>query len=1051
MILSTTDKNWINSMNYKNAAIFTAALTSMAVSAQMPLSQSPPLAITSTPKPNVLIIVDNSGSMNEPTEPGVRRSPIKMDVLKSALNNVFNDQDIVPDDAIRLGWMTINDRSVNLIQPLTPTRRNEFLRWINRLTPSGGTPLQQALWTAGKHYQTEWPWRDNVFDAQSSVSACRRAYSILLSDGAWTESSPLESAARNIGNLDNAEFRFPDGTHYQRSNTETFVYRDLNGSGYFASDRPYLADVAFHFWSTDLNQKSPNEVPPIFTIKDKVTYGQKVISPYWNPRNNPATWQHMVTYTIGFGREASDWSGYPRFGADTWSGPDYARLVGRTAIGGRDSWPDGHIQDLWHAAINSRGEYYPVRSPQDLAPAFTNILSQIQQVANAPAIATLVASSRSTRTGSNLYSAGYDPASWSGKISAYEVKDGAVGASIWGAGASTASKLDAKTDEWARATRNVLTSKDATGTPSKGGRLFKWGSLSDAQKTILSQSHRGLSDNQGETRLHFLRGDRSIDKHNDYRARASRHGDIINSQLWRHPGNATHAPTARATRPDMLYIGANDGMLHGFNASNGNEEFAYVPQGVLPRLSHLSNPSYEHLYFVDGSAQTGDIEHQNGQWKTLLTGSLGAGGKGYFVLDVTTPNAFTPANVVLDATFAADNTQGDADIGHIFSAPVLDLYSEKQTQITQLNNGRWAFITGNGFNSKNGKPVLVIQYLDAAGLNQKNHAIKLVAGASNPTAYHGSNGLASPRLVDLTGNGRPDIAYAGDLQGNLWKFDLSSNNPNDWKTALGDKPLFSDPDKRAITTAPAYAFIEPQDFMPAEPAALQGGIMVSFGTGRNLTDADRTDQSVQRLYAVQDTSTWSPRSAPNQQQVQLRGGSSVSLANLVHTPLQWATLPNRTQTMDVKGVKIDYKSKRGWYMNLAMPAPNTLLGTRILSDIQSLGSPYAYKVNLETAASANSQDQSCAPSAVTATSFTLYFDIRNPDPSSLYNSATIDRSYGLNTLIGGIISDPTNGKSVTLHDTEQNVCITDPTLPACNADPQASHLQVSTPTWRSLR
>lgn len=1038
-------------MNYKNITIITAALTSIATYAQMPLSQSPPLAISKTPEPNVIIIVDNSGSMKDPTEPGVRRSPIKMDVLKSALNNVFNNQDIVPNDAIRLGWSTINDRSVNSVQPLTQARRNDFLRWVSRLTPNGGTPLQQALWTAGKHYQTDWPWRDNVFDAQSSVSACRRAYSILLSDGEWTESSPLESSARDIGNLDNSQFTFPDGTPYQRSNSETFVYRDLNGAGYYSSDRPYLADVAFHFWATDLNGKAPNETPPIFTIKDNVTYGQKVISPYWNPRNNPATWQHMVTYTIGFGREAADWSGYPRFGADTWSGPDYARLVGRTAIGGRDSWPAGHIQDLWHAAINSRGEYYPVRRPEDLAPAFTNILAQIQQTANAPAISSLVASARSTRTNSSLYSAGYDPETWTGKINAYQVKDGVVGNSTWGTSVSTASKLDEKNDEWARATRNVITSNEATGAPSKGGRQFKWAALSNAQKSILSQSHKGIADDQGETRVNFIRGDRSIDKNNDYRARASRHGDIINSQLWRQPGNANQAPTARVNRADMLYIGVNDGMLHGFNASTGMEEFAYIPQGVLPRLSHLADPSYEHLYFVDGSAQTGDIEHQTGSWKTLLTGSLGAGGKGYFVLDVTTPNAFTAASVVLDATFAANNAQGDADIGHIFSSPVLDLYSEKQTQITQLNNGRWAYITGNGFNSKNGKPVLVIQYLDAAGLNERANTIKLVAGASNASTYHGSNGLASPRLVDLTGNGRPDIAYAGDLQGNLWKFDLSSNNPNDWKAALGDKPLFSDPDKRAITTAPAYAFINPQDFMPAEPAAMQGGIMVSFGTGRNLTDADRTDHTVQRVYSVQDTSTWTPRSAPNQQQVQLSGGTSVTMANLVLTPLQWASLPNKTQTMDVKGVKIDYKSKRGWYMNLAMPAPNTLLGTRVLSNIQSLGSPYAYKVNVETTASADEQMQSCAPSAVTAKSFTLYFDIRNPDPSSLYNSTTIDRTYGLNTFLGGIIADPTNGKSIGLNDSEQNICITDPSLPACNPDPQASEHQIATPTWRLLR
>ena len=233
-----------------------------------------------------------------------------------------------------------------------------------------------------------------------------------------------------------------------------------------------------------------------------------------------------------------------------------------------------------------------------------------------------------------------------------------------------------------------------------------------------------------------------------------------------------------ASRASMLFVGANDGMLHGFDATTGVERIAYVPQGVHADLGQLSNPNYVHRYFVDGSPFTGDLLDAK-EWRTWLVGTLGAGAKGYFAIDVTDPASFTEANAL--RLVKLDTTAGnDADIGHIFSEPAREEGHPQLTQqITRMNNGRWALVMGNGYNSTNRRAVLLVQYLDGA-----KEVLKIPAGTL------GDNGLSAPRLVDLDGDRVPDVAYAGDLRGQLWKFDLGSTKASEWSAALGVQPLY---------------------------------------------------------------------------------------------------------------------------------------------------------------------------------------------------------------------------------------------------------------------
>lgn len=550
-------------------------------------------------------------------------------------------------------------------------------------------------------------------------------------------------------------------------------------------------------------------------------------------------------------------------------------------------------------------------------------------------VSSLAVSAESTRGPSAVFMAGFDPIQWTGFVTAFSVAAGTGAASatgLWGTAPasgttaarplSTATWLDAP--DFVPADRVVLSSTTAGGIES--GIPWTWDSLATDQKNAMNSDGERV-DALGSQRLSYLRGDhaREIARGGTFRNRASRHGDIVNSKLWYLAGVPASGDSAKSyaafksrwsARDAMLYVGANDGMLHGFSASTGQEKIAYVPVGAYARLPSLTNARYTHHYLVDGSPFTADLQ-VDGTWKTYLAGFPGLGGKGYFVLDVTDPVAFLANNaaslVVMDQTATTD-----ADIGHITSEPVREHGNAALTrQISQLNNGRWALITGNGYNSASERAVLLIQYLDG-----KRELLKIPQPAATPAGTASGNGLSAPRLIDLNGDHIPDIAYAGDLLGNLWKFDLSSGNPDDWAVAFGGAPLYVARDAslqqktQQITSAPVWL---------AHP---QGGITVVFGTGRNLTDADRTNTSVQTIYGIRDD-TAVMREAGKVKLVQVSGPIGTGRDALVQQTLgssPTATIASRALwTVSSRPVPSSgAASKKGWYLDL--PAGEQVVG-----------------------------------------------------------------------------------------------------------------------------
>jgi hypothetical protein len=400
----------------------------------------------------------------------------------------------------------------------------------------------------------------------------------------------------------------------------------------------------------------------------------------------------------------------------------------------------------------------------------------------------------------NVYWINYNRNDWSGDIVARLIGSNAVELSTgpWDPDAA-ATKLDLLDFDSGR----LIITRDSSGSNIP----FRLGSLSTTQQESLSPV---VADQQKI--LDYVRGSRADEIPNgSYRYRSHVLGDILHSTLsYRYYDASTK----------RLYVGANDGMLHAFNALTGAEIFAYIPSMVIPNLKLLASNPYSHTYFVDGGLSIANFNF-NGGIQVVLVGGLGAGGKGLYALDVTDPNATeetaTAAKIKWEIT---SETTGYSNLGYTYGTPRLD----------RLNDNTPVAIVGNGYmNSGTGTAVLYLINADTGALVA---ALDTGLGSSSSP-----NGLSTPTLFDSNSDGKVDYAYAGDLDGHLIKFDLSSNTPSNYSATL----LYTTSPAQPITTAPAVI---------AHPS---GGRMVAFATGQLLTTGDKEDSTtVHYAYGIWD-------------------------------------------------------------------------------------------------------------------------------------------------------------------------------------------------------
>jgi len=350
---------------------------------------------------------------------------------------------------------------------------------------------------------------------------------------------------------------------------------------------------------------------------------------------------------------------------------------------------------------------------------------------------------------------------------------------------------------------------------------FTWNSLTSAQQ--LSLDATPVSATKSNI-LDYIRGSRSNEVNWSpgglLRQRYSILGDIVHADpvyvaeprsMIFDPGYALYK-RQNVLRAPRLYAGANDGMLHVFNASTGDEIYAYIPSMLIGKLNLLAKLPYQHQYYVDGALTAGDMDFGNINWHSILVGSLGAGGKGLFALDISNPDLGSESSLAAANNKVLWELDGsNLDVGYIYD----------KAEIANLPDGNWYVITGNGYSSTN----------DVASLLLINSQGVITTIEANNTIT--ANGLSRPTLIDTNGDGAVDFAYAGDIQGNLYRFDLNSKAKADL--------LFSAGTNKPITTAPKIT---------NHP---NGGRIVLFGTGSLLSKADVTNTAQQSLYGIRDT------------------------------------------------------------------------------------------------------------------------------------------------------------------------------------------------------
>lgn len=558
-------------------------------------------------------------------------------------------------------------------------------------------------------------------------------------------------------------------------------------------------------------------------------------------------------------------------------------------------------QMLKDAAAYGRGQYYNANNAAQLNQAFQSALQSIRaQTSSAAAIAT-----NSTRLDTNtlIYQARFNSADWSGELIAYRINtNGTVGNVAW---RTTGSNIFASPNS-----RNIVTYSGSS------GANFLWASLSSDQQAAL---RAGGTDADGQARLAWLRGTADGTAGGaTLRSRSTILGDIVNSdplfvgaQNFGYQVPNTLADTAEpadfypaylagksaAGTRKLLMVGSNGGMVHGFDATTGAELFAYVPNsiyskrtsgsGQTPGLAALTAANYQHRYYVDGAIGLGDV-YTGTSWKTYAVGGLGAGGRGIYALDVTGVqggNSFSASDVKWEITAPDSGTTGDwADLGFTYGAPV----------VARTQDNTWVAIFGNGYNSNTGKAVLYVVNALTGTLIKKID-----------TGVASDNGLSAPAVL-VDSNRRVTYVYAGDLKGNLWKFDLNNSNTNQWDSAIKQgstpKPLFAAGSTKPITARPDVG---------AHP---EGGLVVLFGTGKYLETTDNTvgnNPPLQSFYGIRDNGLT----------------ATVPASDLVQQEISITADNYRVVTQNT----VNWTQKKGWYLNLKDSPTASATGERVVS------------------------------------------------------------------------------------------------------------------------
>ena len=671
----------------------------------------------------------------------------------------------------------------------------------------------------------------NVRDLTNRVGAMEGLNSLWSDTGTWTSTGASGSVSGANDSVGGGAGTFDNGCG---SKTVTALGEVMGTCPYPPKQNSYyVAGLAYYANTTDLRSDFPNDRG----IQNVQTFMIDTQEFNANPLDGPKNMLWLTGKYGGFTDANSN--GTPE--ASEWDTDG-------------DGQPDNYVL---------------ATQPQNLVNGLDRAFDFIEGRVSSASSASVNSGSISDLT--RIYQTRFNSGTWAGQLLAFAINpDGTLGNGVPPL-TDTEAVWDAAQRLPAWSSRQIIT-RDSTGAKV----AFLWDSLDATRQAQLGS----------QAVLEYLRGNAANEGNvaGKFRPRVvSKLGDIVSSAplfVGRPPfryrdslegtGSVTYstfvaANDTAAERTPMVYAGANDGMLHGFNANTGAEVFAFIPTPMfkpsptLARITKLTQQNYQHEYFVDGPPSFGDA-YWSGAWHTVLAGGLNKGGQGIYALDVTDTSRLAAAESTTNAqaTILWELTDADdADLGFTFSQPSI----VKSHDTTAGGTGRWIVAFGNGYNStlsdgsasSTGNAVLFIR--DAATGASIAKLDTGVGNAQRPTGVAWDNGLSTPTFVDIDADRIVDYAYAGDLYGNMWKFDLRDANPANWKIAYGSttkRPLF--------TAVDASGNRQPITVRPEVTRGPKGaGMVVLFGTGKYLEPADllSSPERPQSFYGIIDRNTGS--------------------------------------------------------------------------------------------------------------------------------------------------------------------------------------------------
>ncbi|WP_136681577.1 PilC/PilY family type IV pilus protein [Neptunomonas sp. XY-337] len=810
---------------------------------------------------------------------------------------------------------------------------------ISGYTASTWTPLAEALYEVTRYFRgMTSPYR-NVSYTSPIQYRCQSNFTIAITDGFPTRDKTFPTSFPSGDKDVPAGSAFPDwdGLHPATSSSQhpNFPHFsdgfDPNSDG--EGGTLYLDDIAKFAWDIDFkNTTAPDNS------------GQSYNDPLFKVQN-------MYTYTVGFATQ------------------------------------NNMLQD---AAQYGNGLYFTATNAQQLTDVLKRALLDISDKSTS---ATAVAANTGrVQSGSSVYQAKFHTADWSGDLLSFGVETDKTSPDYGdvltsGSGPQGAQwSAEDKMPGWN--SRRIFTNL------GNSGKRFRWGTFNAAQRTEFFNGEQAM--------LQYLRGRNTSDASFDvsgYRTRTSALADIVNSapQYKGRPNgrykDSLEGPdyssfvAANRNREPMIYVGANDGMLHGFNANTGVERMAFVPGSLLPRLKELADTGYTHRYFVDATPTVVDA-FVNGAWRTVLTGGLGKGAQSVYALDVTNPASFGESDSNAANLFMWEFTDADdADLGYVYGRP----------KIVKMQDGRWYAVFGNGYNNTvsddhvSGTGNAVVYIVDLASKN----FIKLntgVGASADPTGKNRPNGISTATPVDVDGDFKADYIYAGDLFGNVWKFDVTGSSTSSWK--LGYKLFTACPSGSCGTTQPITSGISTGFTSDGV------GLMVFFGTGKHLEidDNNAAAGGLQSLYGILDKGAPVSRSNLLKQIITSEKTATFTDTKGTDDPADDTTEPRLVRETS------DYAmtNEQGWYLDLKYGAEN---GERVINAPEVRGDRVFF-------ISTTPGNDECLPGGVSwiyqlgskdgkqlQSTWDLYEDGKFDSKDGPYTGVQVGEAAGFNTMV----------------------------------------------------